>query len=50
MCRVEGITVVIVTHNAALADMADRLIRFKSGRVTAMTRNPEPKPIAEIEW
>ena len=50
MCRVEGITVVIVTHNAALADMADRLIRFKSGRVTSMTVNPEPKPIAEIEW
>ncbi len=50
MCRVEGITVVIVTHNAALADMADRLIRFKSGKVTSMTVNPEPKPIAEIEW
>ena len=50
MCRVEGITVVIVTHNAALADMADRLIRFKSGRVTSMTRNPAPTPIAEIEW
>ena len=50
MCRVEGITVVIVTHNAALADMADRLIRFKSGRVTSMTVNPDPKPIAEIEW
>ena len=50
MCREEGITVVIVTHNAALADMADRLIRFKSGRVTSMTVNPAPKPIAEIEW
>ena len=50
MCRVEGITVVIVTHNAALADMADRLIRFTSGKVTSMTVNPEPKPIAEIEW
>ena len=50
MCRVEGITVVIVTHNAALADMADRLIRFKSGQVTSMTMNPDPTPIAEIEW
>ena len=50
MCRVEGITVVIVTHNAALADMADRLIRFKSGKVTSMTMNPDPTPIAEIEW
>ncbi len=49
-CRRDGITVVIVTHNAALADMADRLIRFKSGRVTQMSVNPEPKPIAQIEW
>ena len=49
-CRRDGITVIIVTHNAALADMADRLIRFKSGRVTDMTVNPDPKPIADIEW
>ena len=49
-CRRDGITVIIVTHNAALADMADRLIRFKSGRVTDMTVNENPLPIAEIEW
>ena len=49
-CRRDGITVVIVTHNAALADMADRLIRFKSGRVTQMSVNPDPVPIARIEW
>lgn len=49
-CRRDGITVVIVTHNAALADMADRLIRFKSGRVTQMTTNSSPLPISRIEW
>ena len=49
-CRRDGITVIIVTHNAALADMADRLIRFKSGRVTRMSVNPNPVPIAQIEW
>jgi putative ABC transport system ATP-binding protein len=49
-CRREGITVVIVTHNAALAEMADRLIRFKSGRVIEMTVNDNPLPIAQIEW
>lgn len=49
-CRRDGITVIIVTHNAALADMADRLIRFKSGRVTQMSINPNPVPIAQIEW
>lgn len=49
-CHRDGITVVIVTHNAALADMADRLIRFKSGRVTQMTTNASPLPISRIEW
>ncbi len=49
-CRRDGITVIIVTHNAALADMADRLIRFKSGRVTQMSVNPSPVPIAQIAW
>ncbi len=49
-CRRDGITVVIVTHNAALADMADRLIRFKSGRVTEMSVNENPLPISAIEW
>lgn len=49
-CRRDGITVIIVTHNAALADMADRLIRFKSGLVTQMSVNPNPVPIAQIEW
>ena len=49
-CRRDGITVIIITHNSALAPMADRLIRFKSGRVTEMSLNPTPTPIADIEW
>ena len=49
-CRVDGITVVLITHNSALAPMADRLIRFKSGKVIEMTTNPDPTPISEIEW
>ena len=49
-CRHDGITVVIITHNSALAPMADRLIRFKSGRVTEMSLNAHPTPIARIEW
>lgn len=49
-CRHEGITVVLITHNAALSPMADRLIRFKSGRVTEMSTNPSPTPISQIEW
>ena len=50
MCRLDGITTVIITHNAALASMADRIIRFKSGKVTAVELNDEPRPLAEIEW
>ena len=49
-CRCDGITVIIITHNSALAPMADRLIRFKSGRVTDMRVNERPVPIADIEW
>ncbi len=49
-CRKEGITVLLITHNSALAPMADRLIRFKSGKVTEMTCSDHPVPIAEIEW
>ena len=49
-CRRDGITVIIITHNSALAPMADRLIRFKSGRVTEMSVNDSPTPISQIEW
>lgn len=49
-CRRDGITVVLITHNAALAPMADRLIRFKSGQVIEMSTNATPTPIADIEW
>lgn len=49
-CRKEKITVILITHNSALAPMADRLIRFKSGKVVEMTTNENPTPIAEIEW
>ena len=49
-CRNEGITVVIITHNSAIAPMADRIIRFKSGTVTKVEVNEAPTPISEIEW
>lgn len=49
-CRREKITVLIITHNSALAPMADRLIQFKNGTVISETSNSTPVPIAEIEW
>lgn len=49
-CRNDGITALIITHNAALAPMADRVIHVNSGRVTHTELNATPVPIAEIEW
>ncbi len=49
-CRKENMTVLIITHNSALAPMADKVIRFKSGKVTDITVNEQPTPIEEIEW
>ena len=49
-CRKDNITVLLITHNSAIAPMADRLIRFKSGKVVEITENPNPTPIADIEW
>lgn len=42
--------VIIVTHNAALKDMADKVIYIKSGKIEKIETNPAPKPIEEIEW
>ncbi len=48
--RRTGMTVVIITHNSALTDMADRVIRVKNGTVSSKEKNEKPKDIAEIEW
>lgn len=42
--------VIIVTHNAALKDMADKVIYIKSGRIEKIEKNASPVPIEEIEW
>lgn len=49
-CRVQGMTVVVITHNTAIAPMADRVIHIKNGRVDLLQRNEKPKPVEEIEW
>ena len=48
--RKTGMTIIIITHNAALTAMADRVIRVHSGTVASVTRNPNPQDISEIEW
>lgn len=50
MSRIKGATVVIVTHNAAIAPIADRVIRMHDGTVKEVTVNQSPQHIADIEW
>lgn len=50
MCDKYKMTVIVITHNSALAPMADRIIHLKNGRVDSMHINENPKSIAEIEW
>ena len=49
-CRETGRTVIVITHNSALAAMADRVIRIGSGKVVEEKLNEHPTPVEEIEW
>ena len=42
--------VIVVTHNQAIKDMADKVITIKNGHVENISINKKPKPISEIEW
>jgi putative ABC transport system ATP-binding protein len=48
--RREGTTVVLVTHNTAIAQMADRVVRLHSGTIKEIVTNPEPAPVSTLEW
>lgn len=49
-CRVDGHTVIVITHNSALIPMADRVIKIKNGSVEEMYLNEHPTSIDDIEW
>ncbi len=49
-CRKNGMTVIVITHNSAIAPMADRIIRIKNSKVDSVTLNPEPADVSTIEW
>ena len=49
-CRQEGMTVVVITHNSAIAPMADKVIHVKNGQVDRIDRNERPIPVEQIEW
>ena len=43
-------TVIIITHNSAIAPIADKIIKFKNGEVEDIIINKKPKSVDEIEW
>ncbi len=49
-CRKEKMTIVVITHNQAIAPMADRVITLKSGRVVSQVTNTSPTSVEKIEW
>ena len=49
-CRQQGMTVVVITHNTAIAPMADKVIHVKNGKVDNIQLNEHPMPVEEIEW
>ncbi|SHE79621.1 ABC transporter ATP-binding protein [Alkalibacter saccharofermentans] len=49
-CRTQGMTVVVITHNAAIQHMADKIIKMKNGKVSKFIVNENPVPVEGIEW
>ena len=49
-CRNKGMTVILITHNSAIAPMADRVIKIKNGMVSRIIENKDPVPVETIEW
>lgn len=49
-CRKKGMTVILITHNSAIAPMADRVIKIKNGKVSKIVENEHPVPVETIEW
>ena len=43
-------TVVIVTHNAILAEAADKVVRIKNGQIESIVVNEYPKNVSDLEW
>ena len=49
-CRKDKITTVIITHNSAVAPMADRIIKFKNGKAEDIIINQNPTSVKNLEW
>jgi putative ABC transport system ATP-binding protein len=49
-CRITGKTVIVITHNQAIAGMADRVIYVKNGSVSRIAQNAHPSEVEQLEW
>ncbi|MGL4738074.1 MAG: ABC transporter ATP-binding protein, partial [Cellulosilyticaceae bacterium] len=49
-CKEMGTTVIVITHNAAISPMADRVIRINDAKVRSIEVNENPRSVTEIEW
>ena len=49
-CRSTGMTVIVITHNLAIAQMGDKIIKMKNGKVESIVTNENPTPVEGIEW
>lgn len=49
-CRLSGMTVIVITHNMAIAPMADRVIKIKNSKVENIVINSNPTDVEQIEW
>ena len=45
-----GMTTIIITHNAMIAEIADRVVRMKNGKIIEEALNDHPLPVSEIDW
>ena len=49
-CREKGVTILVITHNLAIAPMADKVIKVKNGKIDQILMNKRPTPVEYIEW
>ncbi|WP_198927459.1 ABC transporter ATP-binding protein [Tissierella creatinophila] len=49
-CREMGMTVIVITHNLAIAPMGDKIIKVRNGKVESQEINKNPTPVERIEW
>ena len=50
ICRSDGKTVIVITHNSAITAIADRVVTVRNGRIESCVTETDPIPPEELEW